>query len=536
MTSKKSVLQIARYTFLLSLVVFAYFTQAAAQTVTVQYVTSQDWGSGFQGEIKITNTGTQAINGWTLAFDFDRSISSISSASITSHVGNRYTVQNAGFNATIAAGGNVTFSFVGSPGNVTSPPANFILNNAAINGTTPTTFSYQGKLSDGSSAANGVYDFQFVLYDESGTQVGQIQAKEDVTVAAGIFNVMLDFGTNAFTGANRFLEIRVRQGNSTGAFTALTPRQPIAASPHAIRSLNATSADKLGNVDAASFVQTNDARLTDSRTPTAGSSNYIQNTSSVQSGSANFNIGGNGTVNSFDIKSGGGGLNLNKTMLRLTAGNDSNHGMLYSGAVDGPEFRAFGGFRWTNGLNGATERMVLSATGNLTVTGTITATSFNGNATSATTAANFSGSLAGDIIGTQNATVIKSNAVTAAKIASNQVVKDINGLKDSVTIAGGSGITVTPSGNTLTLALTNTPLRKFAVIVNATSGSQFNVQHNLGAIDVQVMVYRQDSQGWNQINVDSHIGNGEGYVIVADENLVKIGIYAAGTYRIVIIS
>jgi trimeric autotransporter adhesin len=47
---------------------------------------------------------------------------------------------------------------------------------------------------------------------------------------------------------------------------------------------------------------------------------------------------------------------------------------------------------------------------------------------------------------------LANNAVTALKIASGQVVKSFNGLFDNVTLQAGSNITITPSGNTLTIA------------------------------------------------------------------------------------
>jgi len=47
---------------------------------------------------------------------------------------------------------------------------------------------------------------------------------------------------------------------------------------------------------------------------------------------------------------------------------------------------------------------------------------------------------------------LADNAVTAAKIASGQVVKSLNGLFDTVTLVGGSNITITPSANTLTIS------------------------------------------------------------------------------------
>ncbi len=51
-------------------------------------------------------------------------------------------------------------------------------------------------------------------------------------------------------------------------------------------------------------------------------------------------------------------------------------------------------------------------------------------------------------------TQIAANAITAPKVASGQVVKNVNGLFDGVTLAAGSGIAITPSGQTLTIAST----------------------------------------------------------------------------------
>ena len=49
---------------------------------------------------------------------------------------------------------------------------------------------------------------------------------------------------------------------------------------------------------------------------------------------------------------------------------------------------------------------------------------------------------------------IQNGAVTGEKIGENEVVKSINGLKDSVNLAAGTNITLTPSGNTLTIDAT----------------------------------------------------------------------------------
>ena len=110
------------------------------------------------------------------------------------------------------------------------------------------SFTYQGRLTDGGTVANGLYDLQFALFDSasSGAQIGSTQTLNSVLVSAGVFSVTLDFGANSFNGANRFLEISARLSGA-GSFTLLTPRQQVTATPYAIRSVNASAADALSN-------------------------------------------------------------------------------------------------------------------------------------------------------------------------------------------------------------------------------------------------------------------------------------------------
>src|SRR5437870_11845916 len=76
-----------------------------------------------------------------------------------------------------------------------------------------TALTYQGRLTDGGTPANANYDLQFALWDSSsgGSQIGSTQALPAVQVRGGVFTVTLDFGANAFPGANRFLEIGARR-------------------------------------------------------------------------------------------------------------------------------------------------------------------------------------------------------------------------------------------------------------------------------------------------------------------------------------
>src|SRR5207253_8201050 len=61
-----------------------------------------------------------------------------------------------------------------------------------------TSFTYQGRLTDGGTAANGNYDLQFALFDSpsGGTQIGSTQTLNTVAVSNGVFTVSLDFGAN----------------------------------------------------------------------------------------------------------------------------------------------------------------------------------------------------------------------------------------------------------------------------------------------------------------------------------------------------
>ena len=104
-----------------------------------------------------------------------------------------------------------------------------------LNAPVGTVFTYQGKLTDGGAPADGTYDFEFKLYDalSGGSQVGSTVPLGDVAVADGLFTVQLDFG-NVFDGTALFLEIGVRPGASIGAYTPLTPRQALTATPFAI--------------------------------------------------------------------------------------------------------------------------------------------------------------------------------------------------------------------------------------------------------------------------------------------------------------
>ncbi len=101
-------------------------------------------------------------------------------------------------------------------------------------------FTYQGRLTEGGQPAGGEYDLRFALYDADagGNQSGLAVTNENVWVTNGVFTTALDFGTNTFNGQALWLEIAVRPGASPDAFTNVTPRQAITATPYALRALS----------------------------------------------------------------------------------------------------------------------------------------------------------------------------------------------------------------------------------------------------------------------------------------------------------
>lgn len=96
------------------------------------------------------------------------------------------------------------------------------------------SFTYQGSLVEAGSQANGLYDFEFRLYNDAnvGAQVGTVIAKDDVLVTEGVFTTVLNFAV-PYDGTAYWLEIWVRPGASVGGYQQLLPRQQLTGVPYA---------------------------------------------------------------------------------------------------------------------------------------------------------------------------------------------------------------------------------------------------------------------------------------------------------------
>ncbi|MEN1728667.1 MAG: hypothetical protein AAGJ52_09525 [Pseudomonadota bacterium] len=111
-------------------------------------------------------------------------------------------------------------------------------------------FTYQGELLVADQPAQGLFDLRFELFDaQSGnSQVGTTIILEDVVVSRGLFSVELDFGTSVFDGQQIWVELGARNGDSTGGFTELLPRQKLTAAPYALYA-ETVGADSIGGVE-----------------------------------------------------------------------------------------------------------------------------------------------------------------------------------------------------------------------------------------------------------------------------------------------
>lgn len=108
-------------------------TPVSGASCKVQYSITNQWPGGFGANIVITNTGTTAINGWSLKFSFPngQTITQLWNGSY-SQSGSAVTITNLSYNAAIAPGATLSSApgFNGSWNGSNSAPTSFTLNGA----------------------------------------------------------------------------------------------------------------------------------------------------------------------------------------------------------------------------------------------------------------------------------------------------------------------------------------------------------------------------------------------------------------------
>ncbi len=79
---------------------------------SAEYRSVNSWGGGYQGEVKVTNTGTLPLSGWMAHFTFanGETVGSLWNGTFTQS-GPDVTVKNASWNGSLAVGASTTFGF-----------------------------------------------------------------------------------------------------------------------------------------------------------------------------------------------------------------------------------------------------------------------------------------------------------------------------------------------------------------------------------------------------------------------------------------
>ena len=158
--------------------------------IEIGFSKTSDWGDGYVASIRIVNNTQTTLDGWTLEFDLEPTISSLWSG-VWSADNDHHTVDNAAWNGTLAPGGAAEFGFTGAYAGTFTEPYNCILNGE------PCTFN-----GDGDAGPNPVpsADIQIEEVDEEEIAL-QVTVDNGATVqytlkAAGIDQAEFDVSTN----------------------------------------------------------------------------------------------------------------------------------------------------------------------------------------------------------------------------------------------------------------------------------------------------------------------------------------------------
>jgi hypothetical protein len=134
---------------------------------------------------------------------------------------------------------------------------------------------------------------------------------------------------------------------------------------------------------------------------------------------------------------------------------------------------------------------------------------------------------------------LANSAVTAPKIANGTVVRSLNGLFDNVSLAGGTNITITPSGNTLTIASPNsltsvahdstlTGTGTIALPLGVANGGIGNAQLANNAVTLSKIASGQVVTGLNNLTDSVTLAAGPNITITPSGNTLTI-VGAAGS-------
>jgi hypothetical protein len=214
-------------------------------------------------------------------------------------------------------------------------------------------FTYQGQLKNAAGPVNGTCDLQFTLWDAAGSgspptggTIFGIENLPAVTVTNGLFTVTLNggnvFGSNAFTGEARWLQIELRCPAGSGVWATLSPRQPVTPAPMALSlpglytQQNATSPNIIGGY-AGNSVAPGAVGGAIGGGGLFGWENKVGQYGTVSGGSGNSAMGSYATA-------GGGHINTANSNYATVGGGENNYAAGAYAVVSGGSSNSAGGF------------------------------------------------------------------------------------------------------------------------------------------------------------------------------------------------
>jgi hypothetical protein len=208
---------------------------AATPACQVTYTVTNDWSTGFQGSIGVTNNGA-ALSSWTLGFAFpgNQQVSSGWNGTWTQS-GQNVSVANASWNGTLGTGASVTLGFTATYSGSNAAPTAFTLNGVTCNGapvsTGPTvsitspsggqTFSAPANIPIDASASESGGSISKVEFFAGTTLLGTASTSPySITwsnVASGSYSLTAEaFDATGNTATSAAVAITVGSGGTTG--------------------------------------------------------------------------------------------------------------------------------------------------------------------------------------------------------------------------------------------------------------------------------------------------------------------------------
>ncbi len=163
----------------------------------VQYNITNEWDTGLQGEIVITNTSEESIEFWQLSFDSDVTIDNIWNASVDKQEESHYTIS--GGNTPINAGENKKFGFIGTKTSELNSISNFSLSTVVIEGFGENGLIFNnGKTDENSTENNNSEENENVVSEECYPYTLFAGSSDEgaITINADSFCVNGDIATN----------------------------------------------------------------------------------------------------------------------------------------------------------------------------------------------------------------------------------------------------------------------------------------------------------------------------------------------------